>query len=148
MLKDVSYRCSTDSRSVCTCVYGVGGGLFQPKTKRILNVPLSRVGDVFRQWHKRSTAPFQPREKKESFRFINSRLKRNYLPMGRNHQTQDNRTESTFHSTHLSDSFIPTLFSTCFSSPPSDEINQSNNGNRLRGQEENTTFRMASNRGF
>lgn len=47
MLKDVSYRCSTDSRSVCVCVYG-GGGLFQPKTKRILNVPLSRVGDVFR----------------------------------------------------------------------------------------------------
>lgn len=142
MLKDVSYCCSTDSPSVC--VRGEGG-LFQPKTKRILNVPLSRVGDVFRQWHKRSTVPFQPREKKESFRFINSRLKRNYLPMGRNHQKKDNRTESTFHSTHLSGSFLLSLFfPLVFSSPPSDEINQSNNGNRLRGQEENTTFRMVS----
>lgn len=143
MLKDVSYRCSTDSPSVC--VRGEGG-LFQPKTKRILNVPLSRVGDAFRQWHKRSTVPFQPREKKESFHFINSRLKRNYLPMGRNHQKKDNRTESTFHSTHLSGSFLllSLFFPLVFSSPPSDEINQSNNGNRLRGQEENTTFRMVS----
>lgn len=43
---------------------------------------------------KRSARPLS--QEKRSFRFINSRLKRNYLPTDLNHQQKDNRTKSGF----------------------------------------------------
>lgn len=39
-------------------------------------------------------------QEKRSFRFINSRLKRNYLPIDLNHQQKDNRTKSCFFFSH------------------------------------------------
>lgn len=43
--------------------------------------------------------PSFPQEKR-SFHFINSRLKRNYLPTDLNHQQKDNRTKSSFFFSH------------------------------------------------
>lgn len=39
-------------------------------------------------------------QEKRSFRFINSRLKRNYLPIDLNHQQKDNRTKTSFFFSH------------------------------------------------
>lgn len=49
-------------------------------------------------------APSFPfRREKRSFRFINSRLKRNYLPTDPNHQHKENRTKSSFFFQSLKD---------------------------------------------
>lgn len=51
-------------------------------------------------------------QEKRSFRFINSTLKRNYLPTDLNHQQKENRTESSFFFGHLSccSFFLPPHF--------------------------------------
>lgn len=49
-------------------------------------------------------------QEKRSFRFINSRLKCNYLPIDLNHQQKDNRTKSCFFFSHYSIFFYVVLF--------------------------------------
>lgn len=70
--------------------WGWGGNL---KTKPILCAPCQ--GWEMFKIAAQKICPSSSQEKR-SFRFINSRLKRNYLPIDLNHQQKDTRTKSSF----------------------------------------------------